>query len=324
MAAPSLRENMSLKSLLSSLRAMDTVSLLALLLLSLTNLLFSALVPRWALIVLLNVSLMVIVLVLISSARRSPSALLSFLRDWYPVPVTLIVFKELYLMVHPINPHDFDAVFIVIDRWIFGVDPTQWLEQWTTPILTEVMQFCYSMFYFLFLIAAIEYYQKHRVEEFRYGMFVILYGFYLSYVFYFIFPAVGPRFTLHNFETTNADLPGVFMTNALREFLNSAESIPHNAANPVNFAQRDVFPSGHTQLTLVLIFLAYQSRLKSRHFILAVGVLLVISTVYLRYHYVIDVIAGIVFMLITIWTGPRLYRWWNRKREGWGMMVGRL
>jgi len=234
------------------------------------------------------------------------------------------VFKELYLMVHPISPHDFDAVFIAIDRWIFGVDPTRWLEQWTTPFLTEVMQFCYSMFYFLFLIAAIEYYQKHRVEEFRYGMFIVLYGFYLSYVFYFIFPAVGPRFTLHNFDAMNTDLPGVFLTDAVREFLNSAESIPRNATNPIDFAQRDVFPSGHTQLTLVLVFLAYQSRLKSRHFLLAVGVLLIISTEYLRYHYVIDVIAGIVFMLITIWTGPRLYRWWNRKREEWGMTIGRL
>ena len=259
---------------------------------------------------------------LISSAAKSTNGLLTVVRDWYPVAMTLILFKELYLMVHPINPHDFDTVFIGIDQWIFGTDPTRWLEQWTSPLLTELMQFCYSMFYFLFLIAGIEYYRENRFEEFRYWMFIVLYGFYLSYVSYFIFPAVGPRFTLHNFDATNADLPGVFMTNALREFLNSAESIPRDALNPVEFAQRDVFPSGHTQLTLVLIFLVYQSRLKCRHFILAVGVLLVISTVYLRYHYVIDVIAGVVFMLITIWTGPKLYRWWGRKREGWDSTVG--
>ena len=300
---------------------MDAVSILALVLLSLTNLLFSAWVARWGILVLLDVLIILILLILISSVEGSSNGVLSFLRDWYPVPVTLIVFKELYLMVHPINPHDFDAAFIAIDRWIFGTDPTRWLTQFATPFFTELMQFCYSMFYFLFLIAAIEYYQKNRVEEFRYGMFVVLYGFYLSYVFYFIFPAVGPRFTLHSFDTMNTDLPGIFMTDTMREFVNSAESIPRNAANPIDFAQRDVFPSGHTQLTLVVIFLAYQSRLKSRHFILGIGVLLVISTVYLRYHYVIDVIAGVVVMLVTIWTAPLLYRWWNRKREEWKQAV---
>jgi membrane-associated phospholipid phosphatase len=321
MATSPLQKSVSLKFHLSSLRAMDAVGILALVLLSLTNLLFSARVPRWGVLVLLDVLIIVILLILISSANRSSSALLSFLRDWYPVPVTLIVFKELYLMVHPINPHDFDATFIAIDRWIFGTDPTRWMAHFADPLFTELMQFCYAMFYFLFLIAAIEYYQKNRVEEFRYGMFVVLYGFYLGYVFYFIFPAVGPRFTLHNFDAMSKDLPGVFMTDALREFVNSAESIPRNAANPVDFAQRDVFPSGHTQLTLVVIFLAYQSRLKSRHFILGIGVLLVISTVYLRYHYVIDVIAGVVVMLVTIWTAPLLYRWWNWKREEWKQAV---
>ncbi len=294
------------------------VGLLALVLVSLANLLFSARVPQWGLLVFLNLSILALCVLLISAAAKSPSGFLNFLRDWYPVAVTLIVFKELYLMVHPINPHDFDAAFIAIDRWIFGVDPTRWLERWTHPLLTELMQFCYSMFYFLFLIAAMEYYKKHRMEEFKYGMFLLLYGFYLSYVVYFIFPAVGPRFTLHNFETMNTDLPGVFLTDAMREFVNSAESIPPNAINPVDFAQRDVFPSGHTQLTLVLIFLAYRSRLKSRHLLLTIGVLLIISTVYLRYHYVIDMIAGVLFMLLTIWTGPRLHSWWNRKREEWG------
>jgi membrane-associated phospholipid phosphatase len=305
------------KAFFSTLRAMDAVSLLFLVLLTLANIVFSVRIPQWWLLVVLDLAMGGFVLYLISSAREARTPVRQFLRDWYPVAVTLIVFKELYLMVHPINPHDFDPVFIAIDRWMFGTDPTRWLEHWTNPLLTEVMQFSYSMFYFLFLIAAIEYYQKNRVEEFRYGMFVVLYGFYLSYVFYFIFPAVGPRFTLHNFDATNTDLPGLFLTNTLRDFLNSAESIPHNAANPIDFAQRDVFPSGHVQLTLVLMYLAYRSRLKSRHFILAFGILLVISTVYLRYHYVVDVIAGVLFMLITIWTAPRLYNWWDKKRKAW-------
>ncbi len=301
---------------------MDAVSVLSLLLLSLANLVFSTRVSEWWLLILLDLGMGSGILYIIYASSTRPTAFRNFLCDWYPIPLTLVVFKELYLMVHPINQHDFDAVFIAIDRWIFGVDPTRWLEQWTHPLLTELLQFSYAMFFFLFLIVGTELYKKGRIEDLQYGMFVVLYGFYLSYVIYFIFPAVGPRFTLHAFEGLKTDLPGLFLTNPLRDFFNAAESIPRNAPNPVDFAQRDVFPSGHTQLTLVVMLLAYQFRLKSRHFVLTVGILLIISTVYLRYHYVVDVIAGVFFMLITIWTGPKLYRWWNRKRESWRVATG--
>jgi len=39
---------------------------------------------------------------------------------------------------------------------------------------------------------------------------------------------------------------------------------------------------------------------------------LLISTVYLRYHYVIDVIAGIFLAVGTIYFGERLYKKWER------------
>jgi membrane-associated phospholipid phosphatase len=43
------------------------------------------------------------------------------------------------------------------------------------------------------------------------------------------------------------------------------------------------------------------------------AILLIIGTVYLRYHYVIDVIAGALFFLLTVWSGRRIITWW----EGW-------
>lgn len=312
---------MNVRTLLSSLRAMDALNVLFLLLLSLVNLLFFARIPEWWLLIVLNLGMASAIASLPTAVSRRPSPLLTFVRNWYPVPLTLVVFKELYWMVRPINPNDFDEVFIAIDRWMFGVDPTRWLAQWSHPVLTEIMQVSYTMFYFLFVVVAAELYRGKRMEEFKYGTFLALYGFYLSYVGYFIFPAVGPRFTLHDFHAINTELPGLFLTNALRDFLNMGGSIPKNVPNPVDFAQRDVFPSGHTQLTLVVMFFVYRYRLKTRHFIAAVGTLLIISTVYLRYHYVIDVIAGVFLMLVTIWSGPRLYKWWNWKRENWGKAV---
>ena len=71
--------------------------------------------------------------------------------------------------------------------------------------------------------------------------------------------------------------------------------------------QRDVFPSGHTMMTLVLIYLSTRFRAKVRLFIYVIGSLLIVATVYQRYHYVIDLIAGAAFMVLCVSTSPRLY-----------------
>jgi len=40
-----------------------------------------------------------------------------------------------------------------------------------------------------------------------------------------------------------------------------------------------------------------------------VGSSLIVATVYLRYHYVVDVLAGIGCALVTLWIAPRLRQW---------------
>ena len=60
-------------------------------------------------------------------------------------------------------------------------------------------------------------------------------------------------------------------------------------------------------MTMIAIFMAYRYRLKVRRAVLFVGILLIIATVYLRYHYVIDVLAGALLVLLCLITSNRLY-----------------
>jgi membrane-associated phospholipid phosphatase len=116
---------------------------------------------------------------------------------------------------------------------------------------------------------------------------------------------------LHDFNMVNSDLPGIWLAEGIRDFLNAGESIPKNAVNVLAIAQRDVFPSGHTQMTLITIILAFRYKVNCRYIITFFGGLLVISTIYLRYHYVIDIIGGIIFVLPTLWLAPKIIRWWE-------------
>jgi membrane-associated phospholipid phosphatase len=58
------------------------------------------------------------------------------------------------------------------------------------------------------------------------------------------------------------------------------------------------------------------SRLKtaSRFFLIPAGALLILSTVYLRYHYLVDLAGGFVFFVITLLAAKPLYNAWQSFR----------
>lgn len=263
---------------------------------------------------LLVIEILTIVFVFIVAYQHQSvnNSLWKNLHFWYLAPMIFITFKQLYFMVHPIHPTDYDELLIKIDRFLLGVDPTHWLYQFSHPIITEILQIVYTSFYLLPIIVGIDLLKNRRFEEFEFAAFLIVYGFFLSYLGYFSLPAVGPRFTLHDFYNIDKELPGLFLTPYLREFVNIGESIPNGTINPHLLVQRDVFPSGHTQMTLLTMYATIKFNTKTRYFIIPIGTLLIISTVYLRYHYVIDVIAGAIFMIITLWTGKKIYKAWNK------------
>jgi len=99
----------------------------------------------------------------------------------------------------------------------------------------------------------------------------------------------------------------------LRDITNAGESIPRGTLNPAEVVQRDIFPSGHTMITLIVMYLAYRLKSRSRFFFIPIGALLIFSTVYLWYHYVIDLIGGLLFMMFAVWSGKLIFNWWQRK-----------
>lgn len=285
------------------------------LILSLINIIFAARIPTWWILILINIAVSGLICLLGFERHRTGSRVLRMIHEWYHAPVVFLSFKELYFMIKPIHSgRDYDDVLIAIDHWIFGTDPTQWLMQFSHPVVTEILQAAYTLFYFLFLIVGYQFYKKGRIDLFLYFMFTIIYGFFLSYLGYFFLPAVGPRFTLHDFASLNTELPGVFLTRYMRWFVNFGGSVPMGVPNAVAIAgtQRDVFPSGHTMMTLVLMYLSGHWKIPSRFVIYVIGTLLIIATVYQRYHYVIDLIGGFVFMILCVSTSWPLYVWMKR------------
>ena len=71
-------------------------------------------------------------------------------------------------------------------------------------------------------------------------------------------------------------------------------------------------PSGHTQIVLMVLFLAHRYERFLFYILLAFVCGLILSTIYLRYHYVIDLFVGALLAIGCIIIGPRLYRGWSK------------
>lgn len=297
------------ENVFNKLRPTDFLVIVFYSLLTIINLIFLNQINNWLTHFILNILLIISIISLAHYSQKKQNLILQQIHLWYIVPLIFATFKELHFMVEPLRGVIYDEFLIKADRFIFGFDPTVVLYKIANPFLTELLQIVYGTFFFLPIILGIDLLIKNRDKEFCFMTFIIVLGFFLSYIGYILVPAIGPRFTLHNFELTNTELPGLFLTNYLREIVNAGESIPAGTPNPALVVQRDAFPSGHTQMTLLVMYLSAKFNSKTKYFFLINGSLLIFATVYLRYHYVADLIGGFIFMIFTLWSGLKLYNY---------------
>jgi membrane-associated phospholipid phosphatase len=278
------------------------LTLVFLIALSLLTLLFQGQIPLSRSLIFRYILLMGLVFALrLLSDRKTMGRGFIIFSHFSPILFVTLIYDSLGDLIQFLH-RDIDPWLIRIDLFIFGVHPTVWMERWIVPWLTDIMSLAYLSYYFLPLTLAMVLYAKDRMAEFHMSIFVLAFGYYLSFVGYILFPAIGPRFTLTHLQTV--PLEGSFLTDLVRDGLNALE---HN--------KRDCMPSGHTQIVLMLLYLAHRHERPLFSIFLPVICALILSTVYLRYHYIIDLFAGAAMAVACIIIGPRLYVWWNRSYQ---------
>ncbi|HLK68555.1 MAG TPA: phosphatase PAP2 family protein [Bryobacteraceae bacterium] len=216
-------------------------------------------------------------------------------RNWYALPYVASCYKEMALLVPAVRGTDADQWLADLDFRIWGAHPTVWLERVHTPALTEFLQIVYTLFVPAVLLIPFLIWRKHRPGEFQYYAFLIALGYLASYIGYLIVPARGPRFLLNHLQ--HIPLQGLWLFHAMQSTLDRLES-----------AHYDCFPSGHTELT-ILAWWSSRAISKPLFWIyFTYTPLIIFATVYLRYHYTVDVMAGIILAALLLVSTPALYR----------------
>jgi len=219
------------------------------------------------------------ILWLARAALGSPNQVICFARHWYPLPLYIFFFEELGGLVHTIFPGWFDRWFIAFDYNIASVHPSVWMAQFASPALNDYMQFAYmTYFLYLVLLPAMLYFRQEHTAYWTVMVSTAL-AHYSVYVISIWVPVESPYYSLAALNTHA--LAGGYPT-ALIGLVERFGRV-HGAA----------FPSAHVAGSMVALLGSW----RYRRWLFWVGLpffaSLCVSTVYGRYHYVADVLAGL-------------------------------
>lgn len=212
--------------------------------------------------------------------RANQSRFVHFLGLWYPLLLFIFFFEEIQHLVHIVFPGWFDSILIGLDYRLLRTDPSVWLQQHVHVWLTEYMNFAYVSYFFLTpLVGGILYYRREW-SQFHVLMLSTAIAYYLCYLMFLIFPTEGPYHALSHLY--RIELEGKMFT-ALINWVESWGRV-HGGA----------FPSAHVAGSFVVLLCAYKFVRRLFWVLLPIVLSLFVSTVYGRYHYVSDVIGGLI------------------------------
>jgi membrane-associated phospholipid phosphatase len=248
--------------------------------------------PMPALVLLFGHVTAIVLMVLLA---RWPAPLAQFARHWYLLLYVPFCYKQIPSLVNALRLRPADTLLARWDQAMWKVDPVLWLSSMQNSLVTELLQLVYTMFIPGTVLLGIILWWRRSRPEFRYGTFLIAMTFLVSYLGYLVLPARGPRFMADSLQ--HPALHGLWTFQSLQNLLDSLEG-----------AQYDCFPSGHVAVVLVGCWIARRISPLVFYGFSVFATLITVSTVYLRYHYVIDVIAGILLAIVVIAAAPAIYR----------------
>lgn len=212
----------------------------------------------------------------------------------YPMIFFFSLFESIFMILPYFNTLRYDDLMISIDHFICGVHPTIWIEKIINPPLTELMYISYFFYFPMPLILVILLYYRKQFEALEELIILMFITYYVAYITYFFLPVEGPRFHLNHLQTV--PLIGLFLSKPIMSLINFFE--PNKL---------DCFPSLHAAIMLVIMYLTFKNAKKLFYVYLPFAFLIMISLVYCRFHYVIDIIAGTVLAIFCVTLGRMAY-----------------
>src|SRR5437763_7834817 len=206
-------------------------------------------------------------------------------RDWSPFLIFLLVYASFYAKIFAtIHPRTFDAALLALDRRMFGETPSVAMQAWYSPFLTNFLTLCYFMHLIFPAVIAGLWYRRDKLV-FREFLLAVLVCGAIGTIGYVFVPAVGP---------------GVAFPQLYTRSFSGALYHPIIDALDQARAPRDAFPSLHVGLSALTLWYAWRAGRLPFLLLLPFVVGNWVSTLYLRYHYTVDLAVGFAVTVLGV------------------------
>jgi hypothetical protein len=218
-------------------------------------------------------------------------------------------FLQLHFILPSASGTAVDAQIYNLDLALFGFEPSMSWDRYVTPATTEWFSFFYYSYFFilcLFVLPMGIFERRMRIlSELSLGLLLVVC---VGHTLYVLVPGRGPY--LHFAGQFQHPLSGSLWW-----------PLVSNAVSSVDGALRtDIFPSLHTACPTFLTLFAFQNRAhKPYRYVWPVAGFftsqIILATMFLRWHYLLDIVAGLALATGAFFVSSRAVRGEARDRS---------
>ncbi len=223
-----------------------------------------------------------------------PGRLTRTVHQLYPLLFLTYFFPETAYL-GDLFSHHLDPGIVRAEISVLGFLPSEAFSRCCSqPWFSELMHFGYFSFYLIITFFVVYYYAKlpHLAGK---EIFIFLFSFYTFYLIFIFFPSEGPQYYLPAGKESMPD--GYLFTHIMQKILLYGDK-PTGA-----------FPSSHIGMTWLMMYFFFKDKRKVFYWWLIPAILLTFSTVYIKAHYALDVMAGFLTVPVFAWSGNKVYDW---------------
>lgn len=212
---------------------------------------------------------------------RGPAAIV---RGAYAVLLTPLLYAELAVLNRFLTQRYFDTTVQAWDAALFGGQPSMDLSAWLPWLaFSEVLHLGYFAYYAIVPAAVLGVFATRGLEAMQRTALAVAATFFVSYAIFIVFPVAGPRY---EFVQIGGDIGEGTLFGIVHGILEAGSS------------KGTAFPSSHIAASMAAVLAAGREDRRWFRLLLVPELALTAGTVYGRFHYATDALAGILLALL--------------------------
>jgi membrane-associated phospholipid phosphatase len=219
--------------------------------------------------------------------RARPSAgVLRVIRDWHPLLLFPLLYKEVERLAPVLGDWRLTAAIPAWESALFAGQPSLYLSERLAFVpLSEYLHFCYLSYVIVIPGVSAYWYVTGRLTAFGELLLLLSAVMLGSYLFFILLPVDSPYYLS---PSLGPPLSGHFFFDLVHQM--SARGGARGGA----------FPSAHVSGSVVVSLVAWRHQRRLAYLLIPLTASVMIATVYGRFHYVLDTLAGAALAIAVV------------------------